>query len=97
MREPRIAAYQLNADVYCPACIGLVTHRHITLNWDDPPEADPSGYFGSDPELCLDDLAERVGIDRYDSGDFPKVVFADQIDHDSEVWVCGECYGGIAV
>lgn len=45
-------------------------------------------------ELVLDEVAKRRGIDRhsersYDSGDFPKVVFADHLEEPTPCEGCG--------
>jgi hypothetical protein len=53
-------------------------------------------------EEALDFLAQRRGIDRYDehtfdSGDFPKVIFRDQVTDDDVCGVCGEKLDDIVV
>lgn len=72
-----IVAYTYNADIYCPACIlqamGVLQPNGTT-------------------EWALDSLALDRGIDRYDertfdSGDFPKVVFASDLEGE----LCGMC------
>ncbi len=78
MRSTDIVAYAFNADIYCPDCI----IGAFNGNSDD-----------YDSETILGILASGLGIERYDeasfdSSEFPKVVFAHQVD-DSDT--CGSC------
>ncbi len=71
-----IHGYVYHADLYCGECIGKLL-------------GDSSG---SEAEAFLDRIAAERGIDRddeqsFDSDDFPKVVFAGQIDDE----ICGCC------
>jgi hypothetical protein len=81
-----VVAYTYAADIYCEHCIAVRFER----------EQGPSIFDGA--EAILDVRATELGIDRYDestfdSGDFPKVVFADMLDEDDR---CGECGDPIA-
>lgn len=88
MNAADIAGYVYRADIYCPDCIleKLPTGPGEAFDgW-----ADATGSMTA--EQNLSELAAAFGIDRdeettFDSDDFPKVVFADQIDGDS----CGHC------
>lgn len=78
-----IAGYIYCADIYCPACIveEMIRRR----------EASP-GARDMDVEEVLDQIASANAIDRYDessydSGEFPKVVFALECE---KTW-CGRC------
>lgn len=82
MKSWDIVAYTFKADIICPACITKETN----------PTATPSIW--NSVEDMLDATASSQGIDRYDersydSGTFPKVVFADMIE-DAEY--CGDCH-----
>ena len=80
-----ITAYTYKADIVCPLCII---------------DALPSGledldFAPGDVETALDAIAKLQGIDRcdettYDSGEFPKVIFRDQVEDGN---VCGVCFG----
>lgn len=81
MKADAIVGYTYNADVYCP--------RHIMIATGHAAER------CADPEGVLNMLAEGRGIDRmdersFDSGDFPKVIFAVQAC-DEEHDTCGAC------
>lgn len=83
-----IVGYTYAADFYCEDCIvGLVlaANPHIHSTRLD--------YLHTEPDL--DRLARLLGIDRYneatfDSGDFPKVVFADVLEDNERCGKCGE-------
>jgi len=88
MHATTIVGYTYDADNYGPECIAAV------LAADGFPVA--PGELGHDQaaENMLDELAEIRRIDRmdarsYDSGEFPKVIFASQVEDDSEI--CGHC------
>jgi hypothetical protein len=75
-----IAGYAYRAEAYCPGCTLLALGLA------------PTAYV----EGALDDEAARLGIERhdehsFDSGDFPKVIFADEIHGDA----CGNCHGAL--
>lgn len=66
-----IVAYTYKADLYCPEHIIEAMGKHLMYN-------------PNTPESSLDAIASDMGIDRYvewsyDSGEFPKVVFRDQL------------------
>lgn len=88
-----IVAYTYVADLYCPECITDVygpAQGYVTYS-----------YAITHIEAMLDDLASQAGINRgdersFDSDEFPKVVFRDQVrsggeDHDGEWDYCGGC------
>lgn len=81
MKAFDIVGYTFNADEYCPDCI-------------------VGAYNGNsndyDSETMLDILAGGKGIDRmdessFDSGYFPKVIFASQVES-AESDICGSCH-----
>lgn len=74
-----IAAYMYRAELFCPNCI--VSQMHWSPTEDR-----------SSAEDSLDDMAHVAGIDRqdewsFDSDNFPKVVFSDELADD----YCGGC------
>jgi len=84
-----VVGYTFRADTYCPA--------HIA---DALPTGEGEAYDGwhllvpMSAEQNLDEIALAFGIDRhdeatFDTGDFPKVVFADQAGDDT-CSVCAE-------
>lgn len=80
-----IVAYVYRADLYCPECLPDVMQRRADLL-----DVYPAGF---NTEAWLDRCAEVLGIDRedestFDSDDFPKVVFRDQLEDDER---CGRC------
>lgn len=87
MHATDIVAYTYRAETLCPHCI------MARFNAD--------GRLGDDVEKVLQWHAKLRGIDifnerTYDSGDFPKVVFADQAHHcedckDFEYITCDHC------
>jgi len=83
-----IVAYTFHAALVCPRCIvGAVAD-----GGDHEPIGVPPGLT-AEQGLAL--LAERLGVDRmneatFDSGDFPKVVFRDQIQ-DADLDTCELC------
>lgn len=81
IRSHDIVAYTYRADVWCPDCISR------EFGGLSAPRLDAEGW--------LDRAARGTGLDRmdeasYDSGDFPKVVFADQIEDEEHCGQCGE-------
>jgi hypothetical protein len=87
-----IMGYAYRADLYCPGCIvGLLTTNPGNTGHGTVP-AD------HDTEVHLNLLARIAGIDRadehsFDSNDFPKVVFRDQLEGSEH---CGSCGGGLS-
>lgn len=78
-----IVAYDYAADRYCPSCIIDV------LTADGGPFDGWALGFSvrMEVEQNLDEIADAFGINRgdertFDSGDFPKVVFADNVEED---------------
>lgn len=97
MKSWEIVGYAFSADTYCPEHIGdAVTARPAYDGWR------LVGVHRQMPaEQDLDEIAAAFGIDRYDehsfdSGDFPKVIFADQVhdgcsaDNGYEPGQCGD-------
>lgn len=85
MNATDIVAYTYQADIHCEYCIA----------WMFECEHGPSILDGV--EAILAACAAERGIDyddegSYDSGDFPKAVFADQVESDD---YCGTCYQSI--
>jgi len=83
----KVTAYTYKADIYCVDCIieAMLMEREATPAARDMPV-----------ESALDQIAEANAIDRYDestfdSYEFPKVVFSDQLHGEH----CGGCGGGI--
>lgn len=78
-RTDDVVAYTYKADIVCPSCVL---------------KAVPTPYPAThSAESALDILAQEIGVDRYneetfDSDDFPKVVFRDQMEDGD---VCGSC------
>lgn len=85
-----IAGYTYRAENLCPACTikALPTGEGEAFDgW-----ADATGCMTAEENLS--ELAAAFGIDRmdessYDSGDFPKVVFSDQLEDDETCDRCG--------
>lgn len=80
MNLDAIVGYTFKADEYCPGCV---------IKQLAPPCFNP--VEGTTAEEVLDLLASKRDIDRqdetsFDSGDFPKVVFYDQLCS-GRVWV----------
>lgn len=87
-RSYDVVAYIYRAEILCPPC----TLRTVEA---------ATGTEASDPgwgiAIPLGTIAHNLGIDpedetSYDSDDFPKVVFADQVDEDER---CNQCGGRI--
>lgn len=84
-RSYDVVAYTYKADLICPACI-----------LDALPDAwEVDKVRASDIEAALHIIAQAQEVDydngtTYDSGEFPKVVFRDQVEDRD---VCGECFG----
>lgn len=91
-----IVAYTYAADNYCPPCTlaEYRSHRQAAgMCIDSVPIGANRETFTV--ESALDDYASMRGIDRYtetsfDSGEFPKVVFRDQLE---SLEHCGRCGG----
>ena len=86
MKAFDIVGYTYKADNYCPT--DTVKMAYTDKGWVQPTTV----YLGH--EHNLDVLAQGLSIDRYnewtfDSGDFPKVIFADQLETNE---TCGQCH-----
>jgi hypothetical protein len=84
-RSDEVAAYTYRTEVYCPAC--LIT-RMIAAGDASPAAGDLPA------EDVLDQCAEAAALHRtdeasFDSSEFPKVVFLDQV-RDADT--CGYCH-----
>lgn len=90
MHATQIVAYSFRAELYAPSAIldALPTGEGETYDgWAHPESVKPRTLEAI--EESLRELALSFGIDRddehsFDSDDFPKVVFASQIDDWSE-------------
>lgn len=95
MKSSDVAAYTYKADVYHPGCAVLEVLKTDGLEGHG---------LSSDNEDALDLLARFRGIDRmdetsFDSDDFPKVVFFDQVSdltRESDRDYCGRCHGALS-
>ena len=90
-----IVGYTFNADNYCPGCIISVLPTGPGKAFDGWGLA--SGVVMS-TEDNLSEIALAFGIDKddentFDSGDFPKVIFADSVWNHPET--CGKCHGDL--
>lgn len=102
MKSFHIAAYVFNAEIKCCDCVANWAEKELRNLGDATEEINEvaslgpgydSGVFGWRSESLLRSLAGGWGINiedeySYDSDDFPKVVFADQIETRE---YCGEC------
>lgn len=92
MKAYDIAGYTFAADIYCAGCIigALPTGPGQAFDgWALAPRVSMT------TEANLNEIATAFGIDRmdehsFDSDAFPKVVFADQVEHDDRCGGCGE-------
>lgn len=85
MNAAEIAGYTFDAELFHPNCLISV----LVLNRELSPAALDMGN-----ERALDQHAAANGIDRadessFDSSEFPKVVFVDQVDADEDI--CAHC------
>lgn len=88
----RIVAYTFRADTYCPACVIEMLPTGPGQRYDGWALA--AGVAMS-TEDNLAELAVAFGVDRenehsFDSGEFPKRVYADSLDGDFPEY-CGHC------
>src|SRR5574342_1031489 len=95
MKSYHIAAYAFQAEIDCPDCIAEWAENELRqegytisdidkIVYNNPSTVDV-GLFDERSEILLDKLAELWQINledeySYDSGDFPKVAFVDQIE-----------------
>lgn len=92
MRATDVVGYTYSADTYHPDCVldALRGRERLLL------DALPTLAAGAPSvEDRLDAVAAAIGFDRYDersfdSDDFPKVVFASQVESDEACGGCGE-------
>lgn len=91
MKAWTIVGYTFRAENICANCVlhAVAEHR---------PDATSPGLFGLEPEHGLDQVAEWLGIERedertFDSDDFPKVIFASQVEDDEHCPKCHELIG----
>ena len=105
MKSFHIAAYTHTAEIQCCDCVAEwasdelreegYTLRDIDLIVQNNPLEYDSGVFGYRSEILLRKLAGLWQINledeySFDSDDFPKVVFVDQIEDDEYCGVCHE-------
>jgi len=89
MHATTIVGYTFNADTYHPSCLTLPTGPDEAFDgWD------LADGVRMSTEDNLNEIAYAFGINRadessFDSGDFPKVIFACQVESDDET--CGAC------
>lgn len=91
MKSWDIVAYTYRADTYCPSCVRkAVGDKYNMWNADsldtegflDQISAEHNSYVGNSQ-------IDRMDESTFDSGDFPKVVFADSIKSDE---YCSSCH-----
>ena len=88
MKAWEIVAYTFRADLYCPECVA----DHVAALPVLSTHGGARRQAYETTENYLDRLGGVLAVDRadersYDTEDFPKVVFASDLDHD----LCGEC------
>ncbi|WP_431881852.1 hypothetical protein [Micromonospora chalcea] len=79
-----VVGYTFNADTYCADDIAKMFRCEV-----------PAVGVNASAETVLDAVAGKRGIDRrdertFDSGDFPKVIFASMVESDDDR--CGACH-----
>lgn len=89
MKSWDIVGYTYQADNHCPDCTRLVATLR-GLEAGAGPDADTDTA-----ESALDAWAKADGVNRqdersFDSGDFPKVIFASMVEDSNER--CGTCH-----
>jgi hypothetical protein len=83
-----IVGYTFNADIYCPShIVARLTHNPGDVNYCCATIVEPEPH--------LDLIARIDGINRedestYDSDEFPKVIFASQVESDDDR--CATCH-----
>lgn len=87
MARDTIAGYTYRADVFCPVCVVAQL----------PADVLSPAAFSMPTEDVLNQVAAYMTVDRFDeysfdSDEFPKVIFAVQLD-DTEL--CGNCGEGL--
>lgn len=92
MKAWDVVGYMFNADTYCPDCIVGALPTGEGGAYDGWKLA--SGVVMS-TEDNLSEIAYAFQIDRmdersFDSGDFPKVIFASSVEDDEYCATCGE-------
>lgn len=93
MKPRTVVGYTYQADTYCPSC----TASRVTANPGDAAHGvrPPLHRRTSEQAEAVIASAARIkGIDRtdetsYDSGDFPKVIVADQVEASERCGLCG--------
>lgn len=90
-----IVAYTYNADIYCPDCIIDVLPTGEGQAFDGWALAEGAAPMAVEDNLS--EIAVAFGIDRhdeksFDSGDFPKVIFADSVWNSADREFCGQCH-----
>ena len=104
MKSYHICAYVFNADIMCCDCVASWAEKELKNLGDTIEEINEvaslgpgydSGVFGWRSESLLYELADIWKVNyldpySYDSDEFPKVVFADQIESRERCGNCGE-------
>ncbi len=93
-----IVAYDFKADRYCPECINEAVENDTRFDgWQLSPVQGLRPVMPTEDNL--NEIATAFGIDRmdettFDSDDFPKVVFRDNLQgHQERCGACGEMFG----
>ena len=104
MKSYHLSGYVFNADIVCCDCIAdwaakeLIeegyTERDVEIIVREAGPSYDVGFFAYRSEALLSRLAElwRINIEdeySFDSDDFPKIIFADQVE---DVEYCGTCH-----
>lgn len=88
-----IVGYTFRADIFCPRCIidQLPTGEGEAFDgWKLAEGAAPMSTEDNLDEIAAAFVINRMDERTYDSGDFPKVIFASMIERDERCGVCGE-------
>lgn len=103
MKSYHIAAYTYRADIWCCDCVAEWANDELLEEKLTQPEIESiirnvgleydAGVYGYRSEILLRQLAQRLQINledeySYDTDDFPKVVFADQVEDTERCGVC---------
>jgi hypothetical protein len=91
-----VVGYTYQAEILCGSC----TASRVTANPGDTAHGTRPPLYRRTPEQAEQIIATAArikGVDRddehtYDSGDFPKVIFADQVDASER---CGLCHSAL--
>jgi hypothetical protein len=105
MKSFHVAGYSFKAEIRCCDCIAEWTSdelrkegyslRDIDLIVQNNPLEYDAGVYGYRSEILLRTLAKlwRIHLEdeySFDSDDFPKLIFSDQIEDDEFCFKCGD-------